>query len=103
MVCIRKYDRQSNQDPDTDQVQRHFGTVLAKAPHCATCPLHLLLDLDSTSRSLDLLTGCANRALYHFSDVIAGEDPANPHTHTWNAGVVTTQPTCTEAGVSTIR
>ena len=35
----------------------------------------LLCDLDSTSRSLDLLTGCQNEALFSFSDILSGTDP----------------------------
>ncbi len=31
----------------------------------------------------------------------AGETPVEPHVHTWDAGVVTTQPSCTAAGVRT--
>jgi len=35
----------------------------------------LLCDLDDTSRSLDLLTGCQNEALFTFADVLNGTDP----------------------------
>ena len=35
----------------------------------------LLCDLDDTSRSLDLLTGCQNEALFTFADVLSGTDP----------------------------
>jgi len=34
----------------------------------------LLCDLDSTSRSLDLLTGCQNEALFSFTDILDGMD-----------------------------
>jgi septum formation inhibitor-activating ATPase MinD len=36
----------------------------------------LLADLDATSRSLDLLTGCEDRALFTFADLFTGTDPA---------------------------
>ena len=35
----------------------------------------LLCDLDSTSRSLDLLTGCQNEALFTFADLLDGTEP----------------------------
>lgn len=35
----------------------------------------LLVDLDSTSRSLDLLTGCEDRALFTFADLFADMPP----------------------------
>ena len=35
----------------------------------------LLLDLDVTSRSLDLLTGCADNALFTFADLLSGTSP----------------------------
>ena len=35
----------------------------------------LLVDLDSTSRSLDLLAGCADRALFGFGDLFTGMKP----------------------------
>ena len=35
----------------------------------------LLCDLDCTSRSLDLLTGCQNEALFSFADLLDGTDP----------------------------
>ena len=37
----------------------------------------LLLDLDCTSRSLDLLTGCADSSLFSFSDLLAGAAPGD--------------------------
>ena len=35
----------------------------------------LLCDLDVTSRSLDLLTGCQDSALFDFADLLCGTDP----------------------------
>ena len=35
----------------------------------------LLADLDCASRSLDLMTGCADEALFSFSDLLSGAEP----------------------------